>query len=166
MSMNNFVFSQDPLLYTSLMNKNNPQNEYEMRRQFDEAMAQYQALSSQAPPQVPNKPQQRDYLGEIDEMTRGLNEEIALTLSTDVEYLKINEDIQGMIQEELMKSVKWKINSNPDAVNKMERLKSLIMSAKKTKEDEDKKVMADLNDYIKNYSDLTFEEYKQLKYGK
>jgi hypothetical protein len=42
----------------------------------------------------------------------------------------------------------------------------LIASAKRSKEDEDKKVMADLNDYIKNYSDLTFEEYKQLKYGK
>ena len=26
--------------------------------------------------------------------------------------------------------------------------------------------VADINDYIKNYSDLTFEEYKQLKYGK
>ena len=34
------------------------------------------------------------------------------------------------------------------------------------KNDEEKKVMADINDYIKNYSDLTFEEYKQLKYGK
>jgi hypothetical protein len=32
--------------------------------------------------------------------------------------------------------------------------------------DEDRKVMADINDYIKNYSDLTFDEYKQLKHGK
>jgi hypothetical protein len=34
------------------------------------------------------------------------------------------------------------------------------------KNEEDRKVMADINDYIKNYSDLTFDEYKQLKYGK
>jgi hypothetical protein len=34
------------------------------------------------------------------------------------------------------------------------------------KSDEDRKVMADINDYIKNYSDLTFDEYKQLKHGK
>ena len=46
------------------------------------------------------------------------------------------------------------------------KIKELIVVAKKTKSDEDKKVMADINDYIKNYSDLTFEEYKQLKYGK
>jgi hypothetical protein len=80
--------------------------------------------------------------------------------------MKINEDIQRMIQEEIVKSIKWKINSNPEAINKLERMKDLIVSAKRSKEDEDKKVMADLNDYIKNYSDLTFEEYKQLKYGK
>jgi hypothetical protein len=71
-----------------------------------------------------------------------------------------------MIQEEMMKSIRWKINSNPDAISKMDRLKVLINEAKKVKNDEEKKVMADINDYIKNYSDLTFEEYKQLKYGK
>ena len=43
--------------------------------------------------------------------------------------------------------------------------KDLINNAKKTKMEEDRKVMADINDYIKNYSDLTFEEYKQLKYN-
>ena len=47
----------------------------------------------------------------------------------------------------------------------MDRLKDLINNAKKTKMEEDRKVMADINDYIKNYSDLTFEEYKQLKYN-
>ena len=161
--MNNFVFSQDPLLYTALANRQNPQDEYEMRRKFDEAMAQYQSLQQT---QTPQKPQIKDYLGEIDCLVKDLDEEVVLTLNSDVEYLKINEDLQKMIQEELMKSVKTKINSNPDAISKMERLKELISGAQKMKNDADKKTMADINDYIKNYSDLTFEEYKQLKYGK
>lgn len=161
--MNNFVFSQDPLLYTALANRQNPQDEYEMRRKFDEAMAQYQSLQQT---QTPQKPQVKDYLGEIDCLVKDLDEEVVLTLNSDVEYLKINEDLQKMIQEELMKSVKTKINSNPDAISKMERLKELISGAQKMKSDADKKTMADINDYIKNYSDLTFEEYKQLKYGK
>ena len=162
--MNNFVFSQDPLLYTALTNRQAPQAEYDMKRQLDEAVAQYQALSQNTPNQ--QKQQPKDYLGEIDDMVRGLDEEVALSLSADMEYLKINEDLQKMIQEEMMRNVKWKINANPDAVNKMSRLKELIVAAKKAKTDEDRKVMADINDYIKNYSDLTFEEYKQLKYGK
>ena len=163
--MNNFVFSQDPLLYTALSSRQNTQSDYDVRRQLDEAMAQYQALAQQSP-QPSQPPQPKDYLGEIDEMVRGLDEDVALALSADMEYLKINEGLQKMIQEEMMRSVKWKINSNPDAIGKMERLRELIVTAKKAKNDEERKVMADINDYIKNYSDLTFEEYKQLKYGK
>ena len=163
--MNNFVFSQDPLLYTTISNRQNNQNDYDVKKQFDEMIAQYHTLSQQQVPSTP-KAQTRDYLGEIDEIMKDLDEDVALSLNSDVEYLKINEDLQKMIQEEMMRSVKIKINSNPDAVSKMERLKQLITSAKKVKNDEDRKVMADINDYIKNYSDLTFEEYKQLKYGK
>lgn len=162
--MNNFVFSQDPLLYASLTNRQNPQAEYDMKRQLDEAMAQYQALSQTQP--IQQKQQQKDYLGEIDEIVRGLDSDTLTMLNTDVEYLKINEDLQKMMQEEMMRSIKWKINSNPDAIYKMERMKELIQNVKKTKDDENRKVMADINDYITNYSDLTFDEYKQLKYGK
>lgn len=159
--MNNFVFSQDPLLYTSLMARQNPQNEAEIRQQLNDALIQYQSLNQ--PPQQPQLQSNKDYLGEIDTMLGELDEDIALTLSKDVEYLKLQEDLQKMIQEEMLKSIRWKINSNPKAITKMERIKELIDDVQKTKNNEDRKVMADINDYIKNYSDLTFNEYKQLK---
>jgi hypothetical protein len=162
--MNNFVFSQDPLLYTSLMARQNPQNEAEIRQQLNDALIQYQALNQ--PPQQPQIKNDKDYLGEIDKMLGELDEDVALTLSADAEYLKLQEDLQKMIQEEMLKSIRWKINSNPKAIDKMDRIKELIAIAKKNKTDEDRKIMADINDYVKNYSDLTFEEYKQLKYGK
>lgn len=168
--MNNFVFSQDPLLYTSLVGRQMQQQPDDLKRQLDEAMAQYQTLSQApqvpTPPQLSQVSQTKDYLGEIDDMIRGLDEDVALSLNSDVEYLKINDDIQKMIQEEMMRSVKWKINSSPEAVNKLNRIKELIVAAQKTKSEEDRKVMADINDYIKNYSDLTFDEYKQLKHGR
>jgi hypothetical protein len=162
--MNNFVFSQDPLLYTSLMARQNPQNEAEIRQQLNDALIQYQALNQ--PPQQPQIKNDKDYLGEIDKMLGELDEDVALTLSADAEYLKLQDDLQKMIQEEMLKSIRWKINSNPKAINKMDRIKELIAVAKKNKTDEDRRIMADINDYVKNYSDLTFEEYKQLKYGK
>jgi hypothetical protein len=60
--MNNFVFSQDPLLYSSIINRQMPQNEIDMKKQLDEAMAQYQALTQQ--PQAPQpSTQTKDYLG-------------------------------------------------------------------------------------------------------
>jgi predicted Abi (CAAX) family protease len=162
--MNNFVFSQDPLLYTALSNRQNQQPDYDIKKQLDDALAQYQAI--QQTQQIQQKTQVKDYLGEIDGMVKDLNEDVVLTLNSDVEYLKLNEDLQKMIQEEMMRNVKLKINSNPEAISKMERLKEIITIARKKKDDDDKKIMADINDYIKNYSDLTFEEYKQLKYGK
>lgn len=162
--MNNFVFSQDPLLYTSLMARQNPQNEAEIRQQLNDALIQYQTLNQ--PPQQPQIQNDKDYLGEIDKMLGELDEDIALTLSADAEYLKLQDDLQKMIQEEMLKSIRWKINSNPKAISKMDRIKELIAVAKKNKTDEDRRIMADINDYVKNYSDLTFEEYKQLKYGK
>ena len=163
--MNNFVFSQDPLLYTSLTSRQNQQAEYDMKKQLDEAMAQYQAMSQPPQPPAP-KPQTKDYLGEIDEMVQELDDEVVNNLNSDVEYIKLNQDLQKMIQEEMMRSVKAKINSNQDAITKMERLKQLIVAAKKQKTEDDRKIMADINDYIKNYSDLTFDEYKNLKYSK
>jgi hypothetical protein len=162
--MNNFVFSQDPLLYTSLMARQNPQNEAEIRQQLNDALIQYQTLNQ--PPQQPQIQNDKDYLGEIDKMLGELDEDVALTLSADAEYLKLQDDLQKMIQEEMLKSIRWKINSNPKAIDKMDRIKELIAVAKKNKTDEDRRIMADINDYVKNYSDLTFEEYKQLKYGK
>ena len=162
--MNNFVFSQDPLLYTSLMARQNPQNEAEIRQQLNDALIQYQTLNQ--PPQQPQIQNDKDYLGEIDKMLGELDEDVALTLSADAEYLKLQDDLQKMIQEEMLKSIRWKINSNPKAISKMDRIKELIAVAKKNKTDEDRRIMADINDYVKNYSDLTFEEYKQLKYGK
>lgn len=163
--MNNFVFSQDPLLYTSLMARQNPQNEAELRQQLNDAIIQYQTMNQ--PPQPQSQPQvEKDYLGEVDKMVSELDEDIVLVLSADAEYLKLQDDLQKMIQEEMMRSIRWKINSNPKAISKLDRLKELIVAAKKNKSDEDRRIMADINDYVKNYSDLTFEEYKQLKYGK
>jgi hypothetical protein len=146
------------------MARQNPQNEAEIRQQLNEALIQYQALNQ--PPQQPQTQPDKDYLGEIDKMLGELDEDVALTLSADAEYLKLQDDLQKMIQEEMLKSIRWKINSNPKAISKMDRIKELIAVAKKNKTDEDRRIMADINDYVKNYSDLTFEEYKQLKYGK
>ena len=164
--MNNFVFSQDPLLYTAIAGRQQTQPDYELKRQLDDALAQYQAISQQIPPSQSPKNDTKDYLGEIDTLVGNLDEDVAIQLNSDVEFLKLNEDLQRMIQEEMLKSVKWKINTNPEAINKMDRLKELINAAQKNKSDEDRKIMADINDYIKNYSDLTFEEYKQLKKSK
>ena len=74
--------------------------------------------------------------------------------------------IQQTIQSEIMKSIKPRLNSNPEVVNKINRAKEIIQGLKSAQEAEDRKSMSELNDYITNYSDMTFNEYKQLKLSK
>lgn len=159
--MNNFVFSQDPLLFQSVLPKqsNVYQDDNELKQQYDAITAQYQAMQQKMQQQTPSK----DYLGELDTLTRDIDQDVADKLSNDLEYSQINAELQYLIQEEMLKSVKWKINNNPTAVSKIEKLRELILLAKREKNDENNRNMMELNEYIKNYSDLTFDEYKKLK---
>jgi len=159
--MNHFVFSQDPLLFQSVLPKqsNVYQDGNELKQQYDAITAQYQAMQQKMQQQTPSK----DYLGELDTLTRDIDQDVADKLSNDLEYNQINAELQYLIQEEMLKSVRWKINNNPTAVSKIEKLRELILSAKREKNDENNRNMMELNEYIKNYSDLTFDEYKKLK---
>lgn len=160
--MNNFVFSQDPLLFQSVLPRQNvvPENN-DLKQEYDAIIAQYQALQQKMP--QPPQPTTKDYLGELDALTREIDPDIVETLTADIEYNKLNTELQFLIQDEILKNVKWKINNNPEAVSKMDKLRTIILSAKKEKNDENSRNLMELNDYIKNYSDITFNEYKQLK---
>ena len=122
--MNNFVFSQDPLLFQSFLpnQQNNFQDGVDLRQQYETMMAQYQSLQQKNTPQ-PTK----DYIGELDNMTKDIDPDIIEKLTNDTEYNRINSELQFLIQEEMLKSVKWKINNNPDAVSKIDKLKNIIL---------------------------------------
>lgn len=166
--MNNFVFSgQDPLLFQSVIPRdNNVLSEPDLKRQMDVAMAQYQNLQQQYQNTQTQQQNTKDYLGELDNLTKNIDPEIAEKLNADIDYMRINAELQMLIQEEMLRNVKWKINSNPEAVNRMNKLKDIIVLANKEKNEVDRRNMIELNDYIKNYSDLTFDEYKKLKSNK
>ena len=159
--MNNFVFSSAPLLYSSTLPQQ-PQSEVDIKKQLDSVMAQYQALQMQKPPQQPEQ-STPDYLGELDNITKNLDPNILNLLGSNEEYNQLNSYIQQSIQIELMRGVKARINSNPEVVNRINRMKEIINDVKSERENEDRKSLNELNDYIKNYSDMTFNEYKQLK---
>lgn len=164
--MNNFVFSQDPLLYSQIVPQQN--NESDIKRQLNDMMIQYHSLQQQQqtpPPQYEYKEPPKDYLGNLDGTLKNLSNDVTEVLYADIEFVQLNSSIQQLIQEEIMRAVKWKINSNPDAVRKIERLQEIILAANKENENEQKKNLSELNDYIKNYSDMTFNEYKKLKQG-
>ena len=163
--MNNFVFSQDPLLYNATTPQFYQQNDMDLKRQLDAVFAQYQALQQQKPPQQ-SEPQVEDHLGVLDEMVRNLDPAVIEALNCNQEFVQINGWIQQMIQMEIMKSVKHSLNTNSEVVSKIGRAKDIIREVKIIQETEDRRSMNELNDYITNYSDMTFNEYKQFKLSK
>ena len=158
--MNNFVFSQDPILYGSTIPQYQ-QDPGEIKKQLDVVMAQYQQLqqNKQEPPQQTPV----DYLGELDNILSTLEESDIALLNQDPEFIQLNTYIQQMIQSEIVNSIKWKINSDQYKVDKINKLKNIISNVKKEKEVEQRKNINELNDYIQNYSDMTFNEYKKIK---
>ena len=158
--MNNFVFSQDPILYGSTIPQYQ-QDPGEIKKQLDVVMAQYQQLQQNKQ----ESPQQTlvDYLGELDNILSTLEESDIALLNQDPEFIQLNTYIQQMIQSEIVNSIKWKINSDQYKVDKINKLKNIISNVKKEKEVEQRKNMNELNDYIQNYSDMTFNEYKKIK---
>ena len=162
--MNNFVFSQDPLLCNT-SHQYVPQTDMDIKRQLDTVMAQYQALQQKQAPQPP-EPQVEDHLGALDDMVKNLDPAMIEALNTNQEFVQINGWIQQMIQMEIMKSVKHSLNTNPEVINKISRAKDIIREVKINQETEDRRSLNELNDYITNYSDMTFNEYKQFKLSK
>ena len=164
--MNNFVFSQDPILYSTTVPQyqSDPQ---EIKKQLDVVMAQYQNLQQNMQDNHKKDPTMQhtpiDYLGDLDTLISEFDESDLEILNNNEEFIQLNTYIQQSIQQEIVNSIKWKINSNQEKVDKITRLKSIVNNIKKEKDAIQKKNMYELNDYIQNYSDMTFNEYKKIK---
>ena len=64
-----------------------------------------------------------------------------------------------------MSSIKWHINSNPTASKNIEQQIVIIKATKDSVDAEQRKNLNEINDYVKNYSNITFDEYRRIKNG-
>lgn len=148
--MNNiFLGSNDPLLYN---NPNNPYNQ-NISEKIEQQRYDYMIRSRQLP----------DKLNELDEKIKNLNPATLRELENDFEFKDLSNMLQATIQAELMNLVRQQINYNPEIVKNIERQLVIIKSVEAKTDAEEKKNMAELNDYLQNYSNMTFDEYKKLK---
>ena len=159
--MNNFVFgSTDPLLYNTTMPRQEYISEPDIKRQLDSVMQQYQQLQQSKQQEAPA---QRDWLGEFDSLLKDLDSSVAESVANDQEFSQLNALIQQDIQTEIMSSIKWRLNSNSNVSQRIKRAIDIVNHYQQNKANEDKKNISELTDYIQNYSDMTFNEYKKMK---
>lgn len=159
---NNFFLTQDPLLYQNPYSNQfqpAPADDGQLRQQLNDAYMRYR----DAQEKVMSQPVVNDYIGDLDKAMKNLSEEATAVLENNEEYLSLSNKLQGIVQAEIMSAIKWKINSNPSAVKIIQRQQELVDNVVRQVQEEEKRNMNELNDYVKNYSSMTFDEYKQTK---
>lgn len=147
--MNNiFLPGNDPLLYS--------QSQYYPQQFHDKMEQRYNEYMGRVK-QIPDK------LSELDSKLKSLNPLMEEELKNDVEFNDLSNVLNAAIQSEIMLLVKQQINVNPDMVRNIDRQLAIIKNVESKVTDAERKNIAELNDYLKNYSNITFDEYKKLK---
>ena len=152
--MNNIFLPNDPLLY------NSPSTQM-LQQEFQQKMEQkYNDYLMRNMQNIP------DRLSELDSKMKsicGLYYFNLEKLNEDIEFNELNQTLQATIQAELMMLIKQKLNTNQEALKNIERQLVIIKNIESKINEDERKNISELNDYLKNYSNMTFDEYKKLK---
>lgn len=140
--MNNFFVNQDPLLSQTPVQQMNPIL-YQQMQQMNI----------------------KDNIGELDKLLKDLSPAVLNKISTNERFNKLNSEFQANVQQELLALVRAKLNSNPSVVDNIKEQMEIIEKAKRDVESEKEESINEMNDYMKNYSHLTFDDYKKMKNG-
>lgn len=100
-----------------------------------------------------------DHYSKLEKELQSMSDVEVQELANFRPYVESNNALSVLIQAALVNLVRKDINGQPEVIQKV------IDSIKLFKENKNKERL-DFEDYIKNYSDITYKEYKQLKYEK
>ena len=162
--MNIFYHNEDPLLFQRPNINSFQDGQSSNPSQMNDMYAQlYKQQLLKEMQQQNQMPQQRDWISELDVAMKNLDSSVVEILNNNQEFITLNGQLQNMIQSELMSLVKLKLNSQTNTIENIKKQLELIDSTTKDIQKNEKKNLAEINDYMQNYSNLTFDEYKKLK---
>lgn len=107
--------------------------------------------------------QSHNWIDELDNLVKSLNPQVIQTLNSNQEYQKLNTEFQGYVNSELMELIRARLNSKPGVIDNIKKQIDIIKDVKEQVANVERESMSELADYMKNYSHLTFDEYKKLK---
>lgn len=157
--MSVFYHNDDPLLHTSLFQS----SQASQQNTINDAYAQMYRQQLMADMQQPT---QKDWVSVLDAEMKNLDSSTVERLNENTQFSALNAQLQTLIQTEIMNLVKFKINSNQEAVNNVKQQLEIMRNTSQQVKNEEKQNINELNDYLQNYSHLSFNEYKNIKSGK
>ena len=104
-----------------------------------------------------------DKLSELDSKMKSLDPQVAEKIKEDLEFNELNQSLQSTIQAQLLLLIKQKLNTDPEVLKNIDRQLVIIKNIESKVNEDERKNLSELNDYLKNYSNMTFDDYKKLK---
>lgn len=101
-----------------------------------------------------------DHYSRLEQELQALSDDDVQELMKFEPYLKKNEALHMIVQGELLKLVRNQINQYPQAI---EDVISSIKTFKQNKEKTQKALINDFSEYLKNFSDMSYNDYLKLK---
>lgn len=148
---NNFYVNTDPLLGRSIE---------DIQKEIDFKQHQLNNYKYSMQNDVP------DHYSKLENAYSTLSEDDMNKLLSNETFSSLSNKLQIMIQKEQFNIIRQRLNTNNEAITTINGLIDEIEKYNKNKTIEKDKMMSDFNDYIQNYSDITFAEYKKLKANK
>lgn len=137
--------------------------------QQDPLLAQYPQQPIYTYPQQIQSPQtqfqanNKNWVDELDNTLKSVPEDVIDKLSSNNQWIALNTELGIMIKEELMNLIRSRLINNPNVIENAKKQIELIHNIEKEAKEEERQNMNELNDYMRNYSHLTFDEYKKIK---
>lgn len=153
--MNNIYLNQDPLLVHKT-----PEYNYSDVTSLPSVSQLYNQFNREMP-----QPMVKDWIGDLDETLKGLDPGVIENLNQNREFVELHASLQATVQDELMSLVRGRLNTYPSVIDNVKKQINIIKTTANITKENERQNMNELNDYMKNYSHLTFDEYKRLKNG-
>lgn len=103
-----------------------------------------------------------DYYAKLESELQSLSEDDINELMKFPPYIEKNNILANQVQQELFLLVRNRINAYPNII---EDVVGAVKAFKSQKQKTHKEFMANFEDYIKNFSDMPYNDYLKLKNG-
>lgn len=151
------MFDQDPLLQSRHYNIPELEKEQEAMQQKIAELKHngYRAQQPQAPT-----------WDEIDRITSSLSDKEFRFLQNNQEFQESSSIINGILQREYMRIMRPVVEGTKDGKDALDKHLTLLKRLVKSVKDEADQRDALLNEYITQYSDMTWQQFIDMKNGK
>lgn len=107
----------------------------------------------------------KDYIGMLDDRLRGLTDTERKLLSEDITFTTLNNNFNNLVQKEIMNLIRTKLNSDNGVVDNINQQMDIINRISLGVKEKERQNLAMMNDYITNYSNISFAEYQTMRAG-